>query len=79
MSYTKGQFTIDEIGFIQAATVRVLVAVNRGELNLNLIARQELALRGLDENGVWIGYTKARAAYLEKGGVFDISRRTRTE
>lgn len=60
MSYTKGRFTLNEIEFIQNATVRVLVAVSSGELDLNLIARQELAQRGLDQNGVWVGFTRAR-------------------
>jgi hypothetical protein len=60
MSYSKGRFTLDEIEFIQTATVRALVAAARGELDLNLIAREELAARGLDENGVWIGFEKAR-------------------
>jgi len=60
VSYSKGKLTLDEIEFIQSATVRALVAVARGELDLNLIAREELTARGLDENGVWIGFEKAR-------------------
>jgi hypothetical protein len=60
VSYSKGKFTLDEIEFIQSATVSALVAAVRGELDLNLIAREELAARGLDENGVWIGFEKAR-------------------
>lgn len=60
MSYSKGRFTLDEIEFIQSATVRVLVAGARGELDLNLLAREELAARGLDENGVWVGFERAR-------------------
>lgn len=65
MSYSKGQFTLDEIGFIQSATVRVLVAVSKGELDLNLIAREELAKRGLDQNGLWIGFERARRQNLK--------------
>lgn len=60
MSYSKGRFTLDEIEFIQAATVRVLVAVSKGELDLNVIAREELAKRGLDQNGFWVGFERAR-------------------
>jgi hypothetical protein len=60
VSYSKGRFTLDEIEFIQSATVRVLVAAARGELDLNLLAREELAARGRDENGVWVGFEKAR-------------------
>jgi hypothetical protein len=60
MTYTRGNFTIDEIGFIQTAATQVLAAVARGELDLNRIAREELAARGLDRNGVWVGFEKAR-------------------
>jgi hypothetical protein len=60
MTYTCGTFTIDEIGFIQTADTQVLAAVARGELDLNRIAREELAARGLDLNGVWVGFEKAR-------------------
>jgi len=60
VAYSKGRFTLDEIEFIQSATVRVLVAAARGELDLNLLAREELAARGLDENGVWVGFERAR-------------------
>jgi len=60
MTYTCGTFTIDEIGFIQTANTKVLAAVARGELDLNRIAREELAARGLDLNGVWVGFETAR-------------------
>lgn len=65
MSYSKGRFTLDEIEFIHAATVRVLVAVSKGELDLNIIAREELANRGLDQNGLWIGFERARRQQIE--------------
>lgn len=60
MAYSKGKFTLDEIAFIQTATVRVLVAVSNGELDLNLLAREELANRGLDQCGIWVGFKQAR-------------------
>jgi hypothetical protein len=60
MTYTRGNFSIDEIGFIQITDTKVLAAVARGELDLNRIAREELAARGLDLNGVWVGFEKAR-------------------
>lgn len=64
MPYSKGRFTIDEIEFIQNATVKVLVAVSHRELDLNLIAQQELAQRGLNQNGVWVGFKRAREAQV---------------
>lgn len=60
MSYTAGTFTVDEIGFIQIAASKVLAAAARGELDLNRLAREELASRGLDQNGAWVGFDRAR-------------------
>lgn len=60
MSYTSGSFSIDDIGFIQTAAARVLAAVARGEIDLNRIAKEELANRGLDANGAWVGFAKAK-------------------
>ena len=59
MSYTTKDFTIDEVGFIQTALTKVLAAAARGELDLNRLAREELAARGLDQNGVWVGFEQA--------------------
>ena len=58
--YTAGPFTVDEIGFIQIADAKVLAAVARGEIDLNRIAREELANRGLGLRGEWVGFKKAR-------------------
>lgn len=60
--YSSGEFTVDEVGFIQIALTKVLAAVARGEIDLNQIAREELASRGLDDQGRWVGFAKAAAA-----------------
>ena len=60
MTFTSGEFTVDEIGFIQTADTKVLAAVARGEIDLNLIAREEMAARGLDRDGKCVGFDKAR-------------------
>ena len=62
MNYTTGNFTVDEIGFIQIAATRVLVAASRGDLDLNQLAREALASRGLDQGGVWVGFGRAEVA-----------------
>lgn len=59
MSYTTSGFTVDEVGFIQAASSRVLAAVARGKLDLNRLACEELAARGQDLDGVWVGFERA--------------------
>ncbi|MBE0568410.1 MAG: hypothetical protein IH577_01880 [Deltaproteobacteria bacterium] len=58
--YSAGPFTVDEIGFIQIAETRVLAAIARGEIDLNRIAREELANRGLGLRGEWVGFQAAR-------------------
>ena len=52
--------TAEELGFIQTAPTALLVAAVRGELDLNRLARVELASRGLDRDGVWVGFERAR-------------------
>ena len=65
--YSAGPFSVDEIGFIQIADAKVLAAVARGEIDLNRIAREELAARGLGLNGEWVGFKNARTIHgLEK-------------
>ena len=54
------QFTVDELGFIQTALTKVLAAAARGEIDLNRLAREELAARGLDDQGVWVGFPRAK-------------------
>ena len=61
--YTAGSFTVDEIGFIQIADAKVLAGVARGEIDLNRIAREELAARGLGLHGEWVGFQKARTIH----------------
>ena len=51
MNTTNNRFSIDDLGFIQLAMTEVLAAVARGELDLNRLAREELANRGLDAQG----------------------------
>jgi len=63
MTMTTGNFTIDELGFIQIADTKVLAAVARGELDLNRLAREEIAARGLDKNGQWVGFDRARGIH----------------
>jgi hypothetical protein len=63
MTYTTHEFTVDEVGFIQIAMTKVLAAVARGELDLNRLAKEELAARGLDDKGVWIGFDRAKTLH----------------
>lgn len=44
---------------MQTFDAETLAAASRGEIDLNEIARNELAQRGLNEHGKWIGFDKA--------------------
>ncbi|MNT50441.1 hypothetical protein D3C72_1873610 [compost metagenome] len=50
------QLTTDQLGAIQLFDVAVLAAAARGELDLNDLARNELACRGLNDRGEWVGF-----------------------
>ena len=75
MAYTLGRFTIDELGFIQVVPARILVASAKGDIDLNLLAREELANRGLDQAGVWVGFERAILVLRNSG---DTVRTTQT-
>ena len=68
MTYSSGKFSADEIGFIQLADTAVLAAIARGEIDLNRIAREELAGRGLDHSGKWIGFPEANRLLNQPAG-----------
>ena len=53
-------FSAGELGFFQTAPTALLVAAVRDGLDLNLLARVELASRGLDRDGAWVGFQRAR-------------------
>jgi hypothetical protein len=44
---------------LQPIPAAVLAAAARGEIDLNDLARQELASRGLDHDGKWVGFERA--------------------
>jgi hypothetical protein len=45
---------------LQMFDVRLLSAIARGEVNAVQLARQELANRGLNGIGKWVGFEKAQ-------------------
>jgi len=59
--YSSGSFSVDEVGFIQTSLTKVLVAVVAGELDLNRLASEELAARGMNHQGRWVGFDAARS------------------
>jgi hypothetical protein len=58
----------DKIGFMKLADNDILAAVARGEVDLNAMACQILADRGMDQNGRWIGFRAAHEQLSEPKG-----------
>ncbi len=50
----------ERYGFLQLASNSVLVDVATGKVDLNVLARMELAARGLSQTGAWVGFDRAR-------------------
>ena len=55
---------MDQIDFIHRVPLSVLVAAASGKVDLNFLARQELANRGYDQYGTWVGFVQARVRFL---------------
>lgn len=55
---------IDETLILASADTRLLAAAARSEVDLNALAREALASRGLDHAGRWVGF--ARAAEISR-------------
>lgn len=45
---------------LQGMDIELLVKAVNGEIDLTEIAKKELAQRGMDLNGEWIGFEKAK-------------------
>lgn len=55
----------DEFGGISILSDSTLLKVARGEIDLNQIAINYLASRGLDRNGAWVGFERAKNELLK--------------
>ena len=64
VGYSLGPLSSDQIDFIHSLPVSVLLAAVNGYVDLNRLALQELANRGYDRQGRWIGFVSAKAEYL---------------
>lgn len=56
--------TLDDALVLQGAHVSLLLAAAAGRVDLNALARQELAARGVDGDGKWVGFPAAAAIHL---------------
>jgi hypothetical protein len=44
---------------LQTFDTRFLLAIHQGDVDVVALARRELAMRGLDGSGRWVGFAKA--------------------
>ena len=61
--------TLDQLGVVQLFDMAVLSAVAKGQLDLNRLAVETLADRGLDRDGHWIGFGEARKHHGLEGNL----------
>ena len=54
------ELTYDELAILQLATIRLLSEAAKENIDLNELAKRELANRGLDTNGEWVGFDEAK-------------------
>ncbi|SFM67613.1 hypothetical protein [Nitrosomonas communis] len=60
MNTEQTTLTQDELLSIQVLPLKLILAAANGQIDLNEMARNQLANRGLDLSGKWVGFAKAR-------------------
>lgn len=60
MNTEQTTLTQDELLSIQTLPLKLILAAANGQIDLNEMARNQLANRGLDLSGKWVGFEKAR-------------------
>ena len=56
---------LDDVLVLQSAHVKLILAAARGEVDLNALAREEMANRGIDSRGRWVGFDEARRLAMQ--------------
>lgn len=58
---TPAQAATDLSEHLQLISTQALAAAARGDLDVLALVKQELAARGVDHQGLWVGFPAARA------------------
>ena len=48
---------------IQTWTSAVLMAIANGEIDIKALARKEMVSRGMDKDGIWVGFQRAKTEW----------------
>lgn len=62
-------FTVDDdLGYLQMMSSAFLALVAEGKVDLQKLARENLANRGLDATGKWVGFRQASERHQLRNG-----------
>ncbi|RDS85879.1 hypothetical protein [Dyella psychrodurans] len=50
---------VDDVMFFGSVNTKVLLAIAEGRIDVRALAREEVANRGLDRTGRWVGFRQA--------------------
>lgn len=57
----------DDAAIFQIAHTNLLLAAAHGRIDLNAMAREELAARGIGKDGKWVGFRAAAKVWATPG------------
>ena len=66
MEYTADQAATYAAEEIQTWDSAVLMAIVQGKIDIKAIARKELSQRGIDKDGIWVGFQRAKTEWEAK-------------
>lgn len=53
----------DAIDYLQSFPTAALLAIAKGELDIDQLVRSEIACRGVNEAGAWVGFKEAKKVW----------------
>lgn len=63
---------VDKLGYIGMLDSDLLAAAARGDVDLNEIARWNMASRGLGRHGEWVGFPEAKRIWMGDGRTYPV-------
>lgn len=63
---------VDKLGYIGMLDTDLLAAAANGDVDLNEIARWNMAARGLGRDGKWVGFPEAKRIWMGSGRTYPI-------
>jgi len=60
MEYADEQAAVYAAEEIQTWTTAVLIALAKGEIDIQALAKKEMVSRGMDKDGIWVGFERSK-------------------